>query len=230
MQRSWVVPVVALAAVLLAVVAAVGLLGNDAPPDASGSAGGSAPPSPAGAAEDRTGAAQPTSEAAARDDASGACDRVARGVTPSGITIPGVVRQAGVVTPPRDGNGVPGVPPLTARGKAVFAWDREQGIRPGDAAGNVLLNAHTWPDGTALGNKMLAELRRGDRIVVHGSGSRLCYRVTERVEVLAEDGLPRYYATDGPPQLAIVVCSGRRLAPGVWEKRTVWFASPVRQG
>ena len=38
--------------------------------------------------------------------------------------------------------------------------------------------------------------------------------------------MPRYSVTDGPPQLAIVVCSGRRLGPGVWTKRTVWFASP----
>jgi len=108
----------------------------------------------------------------------------------------------------------------------MFAWDREQGIRPGDPAGNVLLNAHTWPDGSALGNHLLAGLHRGDRIVVNGVTERLCYRVTERVEVLAERGLPRYYATDGAPQLAIVVCSGRRLGPGEWEKRTVWFASP----
>ena len=48
--------------------------------------------------------------------------------------------------------------------------------------------------------------------------------VTSRV--LASEGLPRYYDTDGPPQIAIVVCSGRRLGPGNWEKRTVWFASP----
>ena len=61
---------------------------------------------------------------------------------------------------------------------------------------------------------------------MRGASSQLCYRVTERVEVLAEDGLPRYYAKDGRPQLAIVVCSGRRLGPGVWEKRTIWFASP----
>ena len=121
---------------------------------------------------------------------------------------------------------MPGVPPLTSTGKFQFAWDREQGIRPGDPAGNVLLNAHTWPDGSALGNHLLAELQRGDRIVVRGGTARLCYRVTERVEVLAERGMPRYYARDGSPQLAIVVCSGRRLGPGVWEKRTVWFASP----
>jgi len=131
-----------------------------------------------------------------------------------------------VVTPPRSADGVPGVPPLTNAGKSVFAWDREQGVRPGDLAGNVLLNAHTWPDGSALGNHLLADLQRGDRIVLHGSNARLCYRVTERVQVPAQRAMPRYYSTDGPPQVAIVVCSGRRLAPGVWEKRTVWFASP----
>lgn len=158
------------------------------------------------------------------------CDTDTGGVVPTRIAVPGVTGRVEVVTPPRDANGVPGVPPLTEAGKTVFAWDREQGVEPGDPAGNVLLNAHTWPDGSALGNTLLDGLHRGDRVLVLGDGKRLCYRVTERVEVLAEDGLPRYYETDGPPQLAVVVCSGRRLAPGVWEKRTVWFASPVRAG
>lgn len=156
-----------------------------------------------------------------------ACDTVDHAFDPRTITVPGVTRDAGVVAPPRDANGVPGTPPLSTYGKSVFAWDRDQGIRPGDPAGNVLLNAHTWPDGSALGNRLLSALERGDRIVVQGAGAELCYRVTERVEVLAERGLPRYYATDGPPRLAIVVCSGRRLGPGVWEKRTVWFAAPA---
>jgi sortase (surface protein transpeptidase) len=131
-----------------------------------------------------------------------------------------------VVHPPRETDGVPGTPPLTTRGKSLFAWDREQGIRPGDLAGNVLLNAHTWPDGSALGNRLLARLHVGDRIVVRGADARLCYRVTERVEVPADANMPRYYDTAGPPQLAILVCSGRRLGPGNWEKRTIWFASP----
>jgi hypothetical protein len=154
------------------------------------------------------------------------CETVSRAFRPRTIAVPGITKTADVVTPPRDAKGVPGVPPLTSRGKSVFAWDREQGIRPGDLAGNVLLNAHTWPDGSALGNRLLAGLQRGDRIVVLGANKRLCYRVTERVEVPAERGMPLYYSTDGPPQLAIVVCSGRRLSPGVWTKRTVWFASP----
>jgi hypothetical protein len=133
-----------------------------------------------------------------------------------------------VVAPPRDADDIPGTPPLTTAGKELFGWDRAQGIRPGDPRGNVIVNAHTWPDGSALGNRLLAELARGDRVYVRGAGARLCYRVTERVEVPAEDGLPRYYAKTGPPRLAILVCSGRRLGPGIWTKRTVWFASLVR--
>lgn len=164
---------------------------------------------------------EPVTSMAARP----ACDTVDRAFDPRTITVPGATRGADVVSPPRDAAGVPGTPPLSDYGKTVFAWDRS--VRPGDPVGNVLLNAHTWPDGSALGNRLLAELDRGDRIVVHGARSELCYRVTERVEVLAADGLPRYYETDGPPQLAIVVCSGRRLGPGEWEKRTVWFASPA---
>ena len=157
---------------------------------------------------------------------SGCPTRAERAFAPRTISVPGAIEPASVITPPRDSAGIPGIPPLSSAGKSVFAWDREQGIRPGDRRGNVLLNAHTWPDGSALGNRLLRSLDRGDRIRVQGSSSELCYRVTERVEVLAEDGLPRYYAKDGRPQLAIVVCSGRRLGPGVWEKRTIWFASP----
>lgn len=154
------------------------------------------------------------------------CGEVARAFDPRTISVPGVVRAAPVVTPPRDANGVPGVPALDTGGKSVFAYDLQQGIRPGDPKGNVLLNAHTWPDGSALGNRLLQGLREGDRIVVQGDRDRLCYRVTDRVEVPADRQMPRYFRTDGKPQIAIVVCSGRRLGPGVWEKRTVWFASP----
>jgi hypothetical protein len=164
---------------------------------------------------------------AATLEAAPACDTATGGVTPSAIAIPGVTRGSGVVTPPRDARGIAGTPPLSASGKHLFAWDTAQGTRPGDAAGNVLLNAHTWPDGSALGNALLADLHVGGSVVVLGEGMRLCYRVTERVEVLASEGLPRYYELDGPPRLAILACSGRRLGPGSWERRTVWFASPL---
>jgi hypothetical protein len=125
-----------------------------------------------------------------------------------------------------DARGVPGVPPLTSEGKTEFAWLPQ--VHPGASAGNVLLNAHTWPDGTALGNHLLGGLQTGGRIVVRSSGgSLLCYRVTDRVEVLATASVPEYFATSGPPQLAIVVCSGIRRGPGDWTHRTIWYASPL---
>jgi hypothetical protein len=155
------------------------------------------------------------------------CDQVRHGFTPRSISVPGATRAAAIATPPRDAAGIPGTPPLTLAGKGMFAWDLEQGTRPGDPHGNVIVNTHTWPDGSALGNRLLAVLHPGDRLVVRGKSVRLCYEVTERIEVPADTLMPRYYSKDGPPQLAILACSGKRLGPGIWTKRTVWFATPL---
>jgi len=207
------------------------LLGND---------NGSGPPAAAGAtsapASSLPGAVTPSSASSTTPAAPTptvtptkaklTCSPGSGGFDPRQITVPGVTRAATVVMPPRDAAGVPGTPPISTTGKTEFAYDRAQHVRPGDPAGNVLLNAHTWPDGTALGNHLLSGLQVGDRIVVVGADTRLCYHVTQRVEVLASKGLASYYDRKGPPQLAIVVCSGQRLGPGVWTKRTVWFASP----
>jgi hypothetical protein len=155
------------------------------------------------------------------------CGKVSHGFAPRKVVIPGVTKGAAIVTPPRDANNIPGTPPLTTAGKSMFAWDTVLGTRPGDKKGNVAINAHAWPDHSALGDRMVASLHQGDRVVVVGDGQRLCYRVTERVEVPATAMMTRYYDTGGPPQLAILTCSGTRLGPGVWTKRTVWFASPT---
>jgi hypothetical protein len=172
----------------------------------------------------------PTAGAASRSPAavparSGCPSAGVRPFEPASVRIPGVHHPIPGMAPPRE-DGVPGTPPLTQAGKHLIAYDRAQGIVPGDPRGNVLLNTHTWPDGTALGNHLLAALHVGDRLVVRGhrAGARLCYRVTKRVEVLAAHGYDAYYATDGPPQLAIIVCSGIRIAPGRWTHRTIWFA------
>lgn len=90
--------------------------------------------------------------------------------------------------------------------------------------------AHTWPDGSALGNALLRSLRRGGQITFAGRGGDevACYRVTQRRSYRAER-LPRRKAFRdwGPEQLVIVVCSGKRLGPGRWTHRTVWYATPV---
>jgi hypothetical protein len=156
---------------------------------------------------------------------SATCPTRSRRFAPTRITMAGVIRNATIVTPPRV-NGVPGAPPLTSAGKWQVAMDRKWPIRPGDPYGIFILNAHVWPDGSALGNKMLSKLGVGDRIVVKNPDRKLCYRVVKKVQVSPREALRRYYKVDGPPRLAIVVCSGTRLAPGVWSKRTIWYAAP----
>jgi hypothetical protein len=155
----------------------------------------------------------------------GVCARPATApFTPTSVSIPHVVKDGQVLALPRDGNNVPSVPPTSA--KYTFAWDRPPGIKPGSDRGNVLLNAHTWPDGSAVGNVMLSKLDEGDRIILRGGKSELCYTVTERIEVLAKDGYRPYYDRKGSPKIALIVCSGERLGPGNWTHRTIWFAEP----
>ena len=172
------------------------------------------------------GTSRPTPAAPALASQDGPCADPTKGpFTPHRIDIEGVVRRAEVVGVARDSRGVTGVLPID--NKTDVAWDLD-GVRPGDRRGNVLLNTHTWPDGSALGNLLLDRLGEGDRIVLRGStGDRRCYEVTREVEVDASEGYPPYYRTDGPHQLAFLVCSGTRSAAGEWSHRTIWFARPV---
>ena len=155
------------------------------------------------------------------------CPATARPFDPTRVDVPGVARGATVVTPARASAEVPGTPSTDSVGKQQFAYDLVQDVQPGDRRGNVLLNAHTFPDGSALGNRLLDGLQEGGRLVLSDGDRRLCYRVTDRVEVSADTDFDRYYEQDGPARVAIVVCSGERLGPGTWTKRTVWFARPA---
>jgi hypothetical protein len=169
-------------------------------------------------------AAYPASSSAAPSR----CPEAERPFVPKTIVIPGVDRHSTVLAMRRDRRNVPGTAPLTDRGKAQFAWDKPDHILPGSRRGNVKLNAHTYPDGSALGNRLLRGLTKGDRIIVHGAkGQRLCYKVTDRFQVSGYRTYRPYFATRGRPQLAIIVCSGVRRGPGNWTHRTIWYASPV---
>lgn len=156
------------------------------------------------------------------------CEPSPRPFRPSVVRIADLDVRAGVVARGRDAQGVPRTPPVTPRGLWQFAWDTWSGIRPGDQYGVVKLNAHTAPGGKALGNRLINRLRVGQRIVVSGaSGQRLCYQVTSKYTVPAKRRLLAYYETAGRPKLGILVCSGKRLGPGNWTHRTIWFAKPL---
>ena len=152
-----------------------------------------------------------------------------RPITPVRIAIPDVTRGAPVLALPRDGFGIPGVPPVSNSGKLAFGWDAP-GLRPGVAAGNAIMTAHTYPDGSALGNHLLAGLQEGERMTVFGPGKeQLCYRVFDRVEIPFNASGQRFYDDVGPHDLVFIVCSGTRLGPGEWTHRTIWYNRLVRQ-
>lgn len=156
----------------------------------------------------------------------GPCARPpSRPFVPTSIRVVG--RTQGVVPVPRTADGVMGV--LSDSDKTDFATD-QGGVEAGARRGRVLLNTHTWPDGTAMGNRLLARLHVGDRILLRGHGQVACYRVTAREQVLASAGYPGWDRTNGKPQAVIVVCSGTRLGPGDWTHRTLWFADPYLGG
>jgi hypothetical protein len=156
------------------------------------------------------------------------CSTATKPFVPTSVTIAHLDRAVPVLALHRKHHHEPGTPPTTRKGKWMLAFDLDSGIRPGGRQGNALFNAHTWPNGSAVGNAMLADLNEGDRIVARAEQGKLCYQVTDRVDVPAKSrkATKRYFAKKGPPQLAIVVCSGKRLGRGSWTRRTIWYASP----
>ncbi len=157
------------------------------------------------------------------------CHNAGKKFRPSSMAIPGITSGARVLALGRDAANVPKAPPLSTSGKRQFAWDSEDAIKAGAKHGVVKLNAHTYPDGSAIGNDLINGLQEGERFVARGErGQRRCYEVVDRVQITAEKRYKRYYRTDGPGRLAIAVCSGVRRGPGDWSHRTLWFAKVVR--
>ena len=158
-------------------------------------------------------------------DIPGPCDSGAtEPFTPTTVDIDDVGQDLPVQPLPRDGEDVPGVPPVNAT--HTVALDAP-GPHPGSERGLVRLNAHTWPNGAALGNEMLASFDVGDVLTLRRGAVKVCYRVTKRVEVDGYATYEPFYALDGPSQFAFIVCSGERVGPGDWTKRTIWFGTPI---
>lgn len=147
--------------------------------------------------------------------------------TRAGISHVGRVK---VISVGENRDGSMGTPPLTDSGKKELAW-YDRSAKPGSGRGGVATDAHTWPDGSALGNALLRSLHKGDTIVlVDATGQkRVCYRVTSRRQYpRAQTPMKAIVHGAGKGQmLSIVVCSGKRLGPGNWTDRTVWTAKVV---
>jgi len=159
-----------------------------------------------------------------------ACAVMPAKVRPRRAAIPALGHATYKVVKVKRKHGEIGTPPTTKAGKRLVGWDPHR--RPGSGTGSVVIDAHTWPDGSALGNKMLRSLRRGDVVILtNGRGHGICYAIKSR-RSYARSRIPvaKIFRTWGREQLTIVVCSGKRLGPGNWLRRTVWIGVPVAQG
>lgn len=158
-----------------------------------------------------------------------ACTTPAGPLSPATVSIPAIDRSVRVVRVRRTPSGAVGTPPVTQRGKWLMGLDPQ--VRPGGGKGTVIMAAHTWPDNSALGNALLRSLAVGDRLVLSNGSATACYQVTKRKKYGAAK-VPRKKAFRwwGPEQLVVVVCSGKRLGPGRWTHRTIWYATPVSGG
>ncbi|WP_232681043.1 class F sortase [Nocardioides sp. R-C-SC26] len=146
---------------------------------------------------------------------------------PATLYAPGVVSRSRVIHLGRGAGNVPRTAPTSPSGKNQFAYDVKDDIRAGSTQGVMKLNAHTYPDGSAAGNRLLRSLDVDDVIVVEAAdGTSVCYDVVRKVQIHKSARYRPYYRTNGEPRLAIMVCSGTRLGPGDWSHRTVWFAAP----
>lgn len=146
---------------------------------------------------------------------------------PVKAALPALGRTVGVIQVPRTRENAVGAGPVTTRGKWLMAMDPQ--TRPASGHGSVILSGHAWPDGSALGNALARDLQVGDRVRMVGRrAQQACYRVTERTSYRANQvPLRKTFRFRGPEQLVIVTCSGRRISPGHWTRRTVWYAVPV---
>lgn len=127
-------------------------------------------------------------------------------------------------------NGLPQTLPLTSAGKTKIAWDKPS-FRPGAATGHVLMSAHVWPDGSAVGNRLNLTLKRGKIIKVMGAqGQVQCYRLSQRVVKKPSRRLAKSFYGDvhSAHRLVILTCTGVRRGPGDWSLRSLWFATPIR--
>jgi hypothetical protein len=170
-------------------------------------------------------AAQPAAATPVLASSASACQRPAHRFVPVKAALPALGRSVGVIQVSRS-HGAVGAGPVTQRGKWLMAMDPQ--TRPGSGRGTVILSGHAWPDGSALGNAMVRDLQVGNFVKLRGKkGQRACYQVAERASYRANKvPLRKVFRPRGPERVVIVTCSGRRLGPGHWTRRTVWYAVP----
>lgn len=191
----------------------------------------SARPSASAGQSGSTGAATRAGGTASTPASLAGCSKDFSPMTPTRTTIGSIVRNTSVLSLGLAQDGSVATPPFSQPNS--IGW-YNLGPRPGDATGKVVLTAHTFRNGGALGNAMHASnggLRAGDVIrVSDATGRTLCYRYTSSTKIAVKDYDPDstiVYDAKGKHQLAIVTCWDFDARREHWDSRVIYYAEPI---
>lgn len=131
-----------------------------------------------------------------------------------------------------DPEGAPATPP--GNDGYTLAW-YDQGPAVGSNAGHVVLTAHTFRYGGALGNDLNDGMLKTGAIfrISDDAGHTVCYRFSHALKVRVADYDPHsdvLYDTTGDPQLVLVVCADYPLTGGEPQARALYYSDLVRAG
>lgn len=69
-------------------------------------------------------------------------------------------------------------------------------------------------------------------IITDDLGNKVCYASTGQTKVMVDEYDPDsdiFHNLEGPPQLAIMVCSDYNKTTGEWDSRVIFYAELLRQ-
>ena len=215
-----IIAIVVVIALIITAIAAI-FVQRDKDDDSAGGLASSASAAPASSS------AAPATSAEKKGPVPSGCMKNPKPIVPVKYSIDGMKVSAKVLSRGVEGTGAAGSPPKSD--PSSWAWFNE-GPRPGSGKGKVALNGHTYHKGGAIGNRLMAGLKKGDIIrPTDKAGQTACYRYDHKTKVMVKDYDPNsniLYDNNGPAQAVIVVCDDYK-GKDDWESRVFFYADPV---
>jgi hypothetical protein len=131
---------------------------------------------------------------------------------------------------------------LTAEGDLGTPSDQDKtsagwfpSVLAGAARGTVLMDGHTYHDGSAIFKPTFKQQVRAGMVMrlSCSDGHAFSYRLSEVALDVSPDAFPAFvakkalYASDGPPQLVVITCTDYNAIRRVWDNRAILIASPA---
>ncbi len=108
-------------------------------------------------------------------------------------------------------------------------------VLAGAARGTVLMDGHTYHDGSAIFRPTFKQQVRAGMVMrlSCSDGHAFSYRIAEVALDVSPDAFPSFvakralYASDGPPQLVMITCTDYNASRRVWDNRAILIATPI---